>query len=297
MFDLKSYMAKVRNLVDHQISACITEHHGRTRIIDAMQYSLTAGGKRVRPVLCIASTEAVNGDIDLALPVAVAIEMIHTYSLIHDDLPAMDDDALRRGAPTSHIQFDEATAILAGDALLTCAFEILSNAGIEFKDRIGNKMFEVIRKLASASGYKGMIEGQMRDMESEGNQLSLKEIEALHGLKTGKIIAASCYTGALIGNGSPDQIAGLSNYGRDIGLAFQVADDILNVKGDPAVMGKAVGTDSIREKNTYPNLIGLKASEALAKKLCKNAINELDIFGESAQPLRAIAHYIIERNR
>lgn len=296
-FDLQAYMITIKNSVDAYILKHLNGNDKRTRIMDAMHYSLTAGGKRIRPVLCIASAEAVKGNTNLALPVAGAIEMIHTYSLIHDDLPAMDNDDLRRGAPTSHVQFDEATAILAGDALLTGAFEILSNAGIEFGPSIGHKMYEVIRKLASASGFKGMIEGQMRDMMFEGQMLPVEDLQSLQALKTGKMIEASLYTGAFICDGSTDQIEKLVTYGRNIGLAFQVADDILNVKGDPAVMGKAVGTDSERQKNTYPDLIGLDASELLAKKLCKTAIDALDMFDECADPLRAIAHYIIERNK
>jgi len=213
--------------------------------------------------------------------------MIHTYSLIHDDLPAMDNDDLRRGKPTCHVAFNEAAAILAGDALLTLAFEILA------KHHSG----QIIAIIAAAAGYKGMIEGQMRDIEAEGKLLSLEELEQLHRCKTGALIEAAVISGAIFAGADSKQIESLRNYAGHIGLAFQVADDILNVEGDPALLGKAVGTDESRKKSTYPALMGLVESKAFAKTLIEKAIESLNIFDVRAEPLRDIARYIIERKR
>ena len=261
-----------------------------------MKYSLMAGGKRIRPVLCIAAAEAVGGKADDVLPVACAIEMIHTYSLIHDDLPVIDNDDFRRGKPTCHVAFDEATAILAGDALLTLAFEILSS--IELKNEIyASKWLSVVHAISRAAGYQGMIEGQMRDIASEGIMLTLNELEEMHSLKTGAIIEASIYCGAIIGNGGIKQIKQLGIYAKNIGLAFQVTDDILNVEGDPKIMGKAVGTDKNRKKSTYPSIMGINKSREFAEKLAGNALQSLDGFDNRSDPLRAIASYIIERKK
>ncbi len=261
-----------------------------------MKYSLMAGGKRIRPVLCIAATEAVGGKADDVLPAACAIEMIHTYSLIHDDLPAIDNDGFRRGKPTCHIAFDEATAILAGDALLTLAFQILSS--IELKnEHYALKWLSVVHAISRAAGYQEMIEGQMRDISSEGIMLTLNELEEMHSLKTGAIIEASIYCGAIIGNGGIEQMRQLEIYAKNIGLAFQVTDDILNVEGDPKIMGKAVGTDKNRKKSTYPSIMGINKSREFAEKLAGNALQSLDGFDNRSDPLRAIAGYIIKRKR
>jgi geranylgeranyl diphosphate synthase type II len=255
-----------------------------------------AGGKRVRPILCIAASESVGGSSDDVLPAACALEMIHTYSLIHDDLPAMDNDDLRRGKPTCHIAFDEATAILAGDALLTLAFQVLSSINLINENSTSNWL-RVVHRISFAVGYKGMIEGQMRDIASEGMLLSLEELENMHSLKTGALIESAIFSGALLGGGSPKQIDQLEIYAKNIGLAFQVTDDILNIEGDPAVMGKAVGTDNARGKSTYPSIMGLTESKKFAKKLVGNALQAIDDFDINADPLRAIACYIIERKR
>jgi geranylgeranyl diphosphate synthase type II len=222
--------------------------------------------------------------------------MIHTYSLIHDDLPAMDNDDLRRGKPTCHIAFDEATAILTGDALLTLAFEILSSME---PNNINNalKWLRVINIISKAAGYKGMIEGQIKDIAAEGNPLGLEDLEQMHALKTGALIEASIITGAILGNGSFEQVEQLNIYAKNIGLAFQVIDDILNVEGDPAVMGKDVGTDQARKKSTYPSILGIGKSKEFAKNLVKNALQALDYFDNKSDPLRAIAHYIIDRKK
>jgi geranylgeranyl diphosphate synthase type II len=297
MFDLKSYLDDVRGMVDQMLQHYLGDPSTATPIHRAMTYSVMAGGKRLRPVLCIAAAETVGGNREAVLPLACALELIHTYSLIHDDLPAMDDDKKRRGKPTCHVQFDEATAILAGDALLTLAFEILALAGHRCTSDDQPRWLLVIAQMASAAGFKGMIEGQMRDMAFEGSAISEGELEALHRLKTGKMIEISVDSGALVCGALKNQRHDLHAYAQHIGLAFQVADDILNVKGDPQRLGKATGTDQIRGKNTYPSLLGLAGAETYANQLVNKALKALDTFDNKADPLRAIARYVIERNR
>jgi geranylgeranyl diphosphate synthase type II len=258
-----------------------------------MRYSIMAGGKRLRPNLCLAAAQAVGGSLDAVLPVACALEMIHTYSLIHDDLPAMDDDDLRRGKPTCHVAFDEATAILAGDALLTMAFEVLASMPAGSPEL----RLKAIRIISEAAGPRGMVQGQMQDMLSEGTALGLAELESLHRLKTGALIEASLAAGALVAGGRSAQVKAVQTYGRSAGLAFQVADDILNVEGDPAVMGKAAGTDKLRRKNSFPGLLGLEKSRQFAQNLVQEAIEALSGFDAKAEALRAIARYIIERKK
>lgn len=296
MFDLNSYLVSKNNYINNSLNEILRDRLSSSRIISAMEYSLMAGGKRIRPVLCIAAAEAVGGKADKVLPAACAIEMIHTYSLIHDDLPAIDNDDLRRGKPTCHVAFDEATAILTGDALLTLAFQILSS--IELKnEHYASKWLSVICAISRAAGYQGMIEGQMRDIASEGLMLTLNELEEMHSLKTGAIIEASIYCGAIIENGNIEQIKQLGIYAKNIGLAFQVTDDILNVEGDPKIMGKAVGTDKNRKKSTYPSIMGIDKSREFAEKLADNALQALDGFDNRSDPLRAIAGYIVERKK
>lgn len=296
MFDLNSYLISKRKLIDDALYKILDNSANSSRIIESMTYSLMAGGKRIRPILCIAASEAVGGKEEDALPAACAIEMIHTYSLIHDDLPAMDNDDMRRGKPTCHIAFDEATAILAGDALLTLAFGTLSSPD-SIKGSHALQWLDVIHAIALASGYRGMIQGQMKDITSEGCRLSLNELESMHALKTGALIETSIYCGAILGNGTSEQIKQLDIYGKNIGLAFQVTDDILNVKGDPAVMGKAAGTDKTRNKTTYPSIMGIEKSIEFAKKLVDNALQALDYFDNRSEPFRAIADYILKRKR
>jgi geranylgeranyl diphosphate synthase type II len=296
-FDLAGYLKAKQKLINDTLEQILRDTSNTSRVLEAMKYSLMAGGKRIRPVLCLAAAEAVGGGAhDRVLMPACALEMIHTYSLVHDDLPAMDNDNLRRGKPTCHIAFDEATAILAGDALLTLAFQLLSS--IEFtRPEHGSKGLRVTHIIAKAAGHWGMIEGQMRDIEAEGRQLSLDELERMHALKTGALIEASVHVGGILGNGSAEQIEKLKIYAKNLGLAFQVTDDILNIVGDPAVMGKSVGTDSLRKKSTYPALLGKKQSRKLAEKLVNNALHALDIFDKQSDPLRAIAGYILHRKR
>lgn len=296
-FDLKAYLDLQRDLVNSALEACLKRFPSRSKMIEPVTYALSAGGKRIRPVLCLAACAAVGGYPEKALPAACALEMIHTYSLIHDDLPALDNDDVRRGKPTCHVQFDEATAILTGDALLNMAFETLARAGVDAPSSDNSRWMEVIAILSEASGCHGMIEGQARDLAYEGVKLDQTKLEAMHRLKTGALIKASVHTGAVLGRGGDGHIDRLKAYADNTGLAFQVVDDILNVQGDPAVLGKAVGTDASRQKNTYPSLLGLERSRSYARQLIADALQALDIFDNKADPLRAIAQYIVDRNR
>ncbi len=296
MLDLSSYLDSRRQQVNAYLEKCFRAASSSGRLIDAMRYSLMAGGKRLRPVLCMAGAEAVGGRAQDALPAASALEMIHTYALIHDDLPAMDNDDLRRGNPTCHVQFDEATAILAGDALLTMAFQILSDTEFIDESRAATWL-TVIQRISRAAGCRGMVEGQMRDISAENATLTRPALERLHSLKTGALIEAAIYSGAVLGDGDLEQISHLETYAGCIGLAFQVKDDILNVEGDPTLLGKGVGTDESRQKTTYPSLMGLEASKAFARELIEKALQALASFDHRSDPLRAIAKYIIERRR
>ena len=293
MFDLPAYLERNKARIDQALDGFLPPVTRAGRLAEAMRYSVMAGGKRLRPNLCLAAAEAVGGDSGDAMAAACALEMIHTYSLIHDDLPAMDNDRLRRGRPTCHIAFDEATAILAGDALLTLAFEIVavhSPGPVE-------RRTEVVRLLASAAGPAGMVGGQMLDMLSEGRALDQTELEGLHRLKTGALIEASLACGAVLAGGSGAQLDTLHEYGRLLGLAFQVTDDILNVEGDPSVMGKAAGTDVRRNKSCYPGILGLVKSKEFAQNLVQQAVSSLSGFDAGAAPLRAIARYVVERKK
>jgi len=295
-YDLTAYLNDKKELINNELDKIFRDFASSSQIEQAMKYSLMAGGKRIRPILCLAAAEAVGSDKKAALPAACAFEMIHTYSLIHDDLPAMDDDELRRGKPTCHVAFGEATAILAGDALLTLAFQILSSP-VNIKESQALVWLNVIHVISIAAGYKGMIDGQMRDIISEGTLLSLDDLENMHALKTGALIEASICCGAILGNGNRKQIKQLKIYAKNIGLAFQITDDILNVEGNPAVMGKAVGTDKNRNKSTYPLIMGLKESKIFATNIVNNALKAIEFFDNKADPLRAVARYIIKRKK
>ncbi len=294
MIDLKHYLQTYQETINNKILAFLNEDDHSSRVVQAMRYSISAGGKRIRPILALAAAEAIHAPVLDVLPAACAIEMIHTYSLIHDDLPAMDDDALRRGKPTSHIQYDEATAILAGDALLTLAFEILSSTENPSRESLSRHL-KVIHVLAGAAGYQGMIQGQMQDIRAEGNKIDLQALITMHSLKTGALIESAVVVGALFGSADQNKMQALRSYARQIGLAFQVIDDILNVSGDPAKLGKAVGTDKDREKNTFPALMGMAEAKTYAENLVQAALKALELFDNKADPLRGIARYIIDR--
>jgi geranylgeranyl diphosphate synthase, type II len=293
--DLKAYLEERRGMVNRTLEAYLPAVRGPAfRVVQAMHYSLLAGGKRLRPILCLAAAEAVGGDPGEALPVACALEMIHTYSLIHDDLPAMDDDDLRRGKPTCHKQFDEATAILAGDGLLTEAFRLMAAAAPRYEGRT-EVLVDVVQLLAAAAGYQGMVGGQMLDLMAEGRQVTLKELETIHRLKTGALLTASVRAGALMGGGSRAEVTRLTGYGEKFGLAFQVTDDLLDVEGEAAEMGKAPGQDEKRRKATYPGLLGVEAAREWARRLVAEAVGALEPFGDRAVPLRELAQYLLVR--
>ena len=296
-FALKSYLTDKKLHIDQSLEDYIQRFCPSDHLQGAVQYAVMAGGKRLRPVLCMSAAAATGGDPSQVMPAACAIEFIHTYSLIHDDLPALDDDELRRGKPTCHMRFSEATAILCGDALLNMAFEIMSEAGLQAPPSICKTWLQVIHIISSASGARGMVEGQARDLAYEGVRLAPQALQALHELKTGALIRAAVHCGGLLAGASEKQIESLLAYADGIGLAFQVVDDILNITGDPDILGKAIGTDLERQKNTYPTLMGLDASQQFARSLIDNALQALSAFDNKADPLRAIATYIIERKR
>lgn len=261
-------------------------------IYRAMRYSVVNGGKRLRPTLTLAGCEAVGGNPENALPTACAVEFIHAFSLIHDDLPALDNDDFRRGKPTSHRVFGEAMAILAGDALLTFAFETISGrtTGVP-----ADVLIKVIHRIAAATGTEGMIVGQVVDIESEGKQIDLETIRFIHSRKTGALIEAAVVCGGMLGGASEAQLDALSTYGNKTGLAFQIADDILDVTGETEKLGKTVGSDLRKEKATYPAIFGLEKSKELAREAVDDAVSVLRDFDHRADPLRAIARFVIER--
>lgn len=266
------------------------------RVRKAMEYSLFAGGKRIRPILCLLACKAVGGRIIKALPAACALEYIHTYSLIHDDLPALDNDDYRRGLLSCHKKFGEATAILAGDALLTEAFSLLSDPEVMKKVQARTRI-QLIREIAGAAGILGMVAGQEADLEAEKKKVSLDYLRYIHNHKTGAMIMASLVCGGLIGEGSPGEIRALRRFGEKIGLAFQIKDDMLNVEGQAKVMGKKTGTDAKKSKATYPEMMGIEKSRTLAQELLNEAIEALRILGKGAGPLMAIGAYILSRDK
>ena len=266
------------------------------RVFQAMEYSLFAGGKRLRPILCLLACRLVQGRTIQALPVACALEYIHTYSLVHDDLPALDNDDFRRGRPSCHKKFGEATAILAGDALLTEAFSLLSSP-LYLKAVSPEIRLRLIREIALASGLAGMIGGQEADLAGEKKKVSLAYLQDLHQKKTGTLIAAALIGGGLIGGADPETLRILRRFGLRIGLAFQIRDDLLNVEGQFRVTGKTSGTDAQRNKATYPAKVGVGASRETARGLVEQAVETLRPFGRKARPLAEIGYYMISRNR
>jgi geranylgeranyl diphosphate synthase type II len=299
MFDLAGYMDQKCRKVDAALERLWDRFDPYpTVLLDAMQYSVKAGGKRLRPLLCIAAAEAVGGSDEAVMDTACALELIHTYSLIHDDLPAMDDDDFRRGKPTSHKVFGEATAILAGDALLTAAFEVLScHRGGQCRDSNDSIHLEIICLLARAAGASGMVQGQMLDLSFEGKDISWENLKTLQQLKTGALIQASLQAGAVLGGGNAEQVAALRAYGAHVGLAFQVADDVLDVEGDAQIIGKPVGSDQMLGKATGPSVLGLETAKTKAQELVGLAVSHLDIFGNKGEALASLSHYIVERDR
>jgi geranylgeranyl diphosphate synthase type II len=295
--NLETYLAERKALIDAALERFLPGAEGGTDIIhQAVRHSLFAGGKRLRPILCLAAAEAVGGRGHDFLSCACALEMIHTYSLIHDDLPAMDNDDYRRGMPTSHRVFGEGIAILAGDALLTEAFHLLSRPEFTKDDNTETRL-QAINLIAQAAGTAGMVGGQVMDLQGEGKTVTLETLEDMHRRKTGAMLTVSVVSGAILARATAAQTAALSRYGQDIGLAFQIADDILNVTGDSALMGKGTGSDISRGKTTFPALIGLEVSRNRLAELVERAAAHLTDFDHRADPLRWIARYIMERNR
>lgn len=294
--DLKLYLKEQCAVVDAALDRYLPgEKELPHSVHKAMRYSVFAGGKRVRPILMLAACQAVGGDIGRAIPAACAMEMIHTYSLIHDDLPAMDDDDFRRGNPTNHKVFGEAIAILAGDALLTEAFKLVSDPRFSGGSEPA-ALLAVIHEIANCAGSYGMVGGQVIDMESEGCQdIDLATVQYIHTHKTGALIKASVVAGALLGGAAGGELAAITRYGEAAGLAFQIADDILDIEGTTEEIGKDAGSDQARGKATYPAVMGLAAAKEEARSMMDEALKSLETFGAEADPLREIARYIVQR--
>jgi geranylgeranyl diphosphate synthase, type II len=311
--ELSEYLAGVQRRVEEALSGYLMKVEGAVspcpaRLAAAMRYSALSGGKRLRPVLCVMATEACGGAAESALPAACAVEFVHAYSLIHDDLPAMDDDDLRRGRPTCHRAFDEATAILAGDGLLTFAFEVVAR-----DVQPAAAALECISILAEAAGPKGMVAGQMADLQAEGRTdaeredwldgrgagatAALAALESIHRRKTGALLRAPLRMGAVIARAPETWIESLDRYGKAVGLAFQIIDDLLDVQGDETKLGKRVGKDSELGKWTYPRFLGVDGSRRRARQLVDEAVAALDPLGERAQRLRDLAPALLERDR
>ncbi len=294
-FNLSAYLVEKRSAVEKVLADTFREPGApASRIREAMSYSLFAGGKRLRPILCIAAAEAVGGTQRQAMPAACALELIHTYSLIHDDLPGMDDDDLRRGLPTNHKVFGVGAAVLAGDGLLTEAFSLLAREGLYMPDS-APAAIRAMAIIAEAAGYLGMVGGQMADLDAEGKDVPLETLSFIHTHKTADLIAASVKAGAVLANADKQAFDSLGDYGINIGLAFQIRDDLLDVEGDAKSMGKTTGSDKKRGKATYPSLLGLESSKEIQRNLVEKALESIAAFDYRAQPLRAIAAYIIER--
>jgi geranylgeranyl diphosphate synthase type II len=290
--DLACYLSEHTQLVDRQLDRYLPRASAKPATIHrAMRYSLFAGGKRMRPVLTLAAAEACGGKADRALPAACAMECIHTYSLIHDDLPCMDDDDLRRGRPTNHKVFGEGVAVLAGDALLTIAFEILAQSPPAPRYSIAAQ----IQELATASGSKWLIGGQVADLEGEGRKLSGAELRYIHRCKTAALLTASIRLGAMSANATPEKLKALTDFGQALGLAFQVIDDILDVTQTTERLGKTAGKDLRAIKATYPAIHGVEKSRVEARKLTAAAHRALAPFGAKANRLREIADYLLAR--
>src|SRR6266480_2420550 len=287
--NLKAYLRSRRKEIDRALDYYLPKTNVKpTTLHKAMRYSLFAGGKRLRPILCLAAAEACRGNVDTALPLACALECIHTYSLVHDDLPSMDNDDFRRGRPTCHKIFGEGIAILAGDALLTIAFEIVSNA----KPTSRYDTSILLREIAVAAGSQKLIAGQVADLEAEGKNVKRDQLQFIHENKTAAILKSSVRLGAMSANADARKLSAITQFGEQLGLAFQVIDDILDVTQTSEILGKSAGKDVVAKKATYPAVIGLDQSRAEARKLTSQAHNSLAAFGAKAESLHALANYL-----
>ncbi|WAW15619.1 polyprenyl synthetase family protein [Peptostreptococcus equinus] len=294
--DFKASLSEKSKYIEEKIRIFAPKEEGYQKsVIEAMNYSLMAGGKRLRPILIMETYRLCGGKDDRFLPYSIAIEMIHTYSLVHDDLPALDNDDLRRGKPTNHKVYGEAMAILAGDALLNHAFQIMLEGSLKY-DKPENSL-RAAYEISKGAGIYGMIGGQVVDVESENKKIDKDKLDFIHLNKTAAMIVGSIRSGAILADSSEEKLEALSNYANNIGLAFQIIDDILDIEGDEKILGKHIGSDIDNEKSTYPSIIGMEESKKIAKKLIENAKSELEIFGENAEFLTNLADYIIARDK
>ena len=291
--DIQTYIAESKELVDQYLEKLLPDDNEKPPTIHkAMRYSVFAGGKRVRPILVLASGESLGGERSVLLHLGAAVEMMHTYSLIHDDLPALDNDDLRRGRPTCHKVFGDAMAILAGDALMTRCYQVLASLpGVSDSTRI-----RIISEIAGATGtVRGMIGGQVVDLESEGRKVGPDVLEYIHHSKTGALLTACVRCGALAVGADPGELEALTGYGSKVGLVFQIVDDILDVTSSSEELGKTAGKDAKVKKATYPALYGLEASRTKAQELVESALKDIEEFGEKAENLRDLARFIVRR--
>ena len=292
VFDLEEYLASQKQIVEQALDESLKIDKPE-KIYEAMRYSLLAGGKRLRPILCLATCELISGDKTIAIPTACALEMIHTMSLIHDDLPAMDNDDYRRGKLTNHKVYGEDIAILAGDGLLSYAFEYVAN---HTENVPADRVVKVLAILGKAVGAKGLVGGQVMDLDSEGKpDITAETLTFIHRHKTGALLEACVSSGAILAGAEEADLNRLSIYAQNIGLAFQIIDDILDVTATTEELGKTAGKDITAEKATYPKLWGIETSQAKAEELVNQAIHQLEVYGEKAQPLQAIAKFIVKR--
>lgn len=293
--EFKDVLKEKINYIETLLNEYMPKEEGyQQTVIQAMNYSLKAGGKRLRPILTLESCKIVGGKEEDAIPFAVAIEMIHTYSLIHDDLPALDNDDLRRGKPTNHKVFGEAMATLAGDALLNYAFEVMLSSSIDKKD--SNKYLKAINEVAKHAGIYGMIGGQVVDVESENKIIDKDKLDFIHLNKTAAMIIGCMRAGAIIGGASQEELEKVTKYGKNIGLSFQIVDDILDITGDEAKLGKPIGSDIENSKSTYPSLLGLEKSRQIARQLIEEGKSSIDELSSEIDFLNQLGDYIISRD-
>ncbi len=291
--NLKKYLRTRQKVIDRALDRYLPKTSTKpVTLHKAMRYSLFAGGKRLRPILCLAAAEACRGNVDTALPLACAVECIHTYSLVHDDLPSMDNDDFRRGRPTCHKVFGDGIAVLAGDALLTIAFEIVSNA----KPALRYDISILLREIAVAAGSRKLIAGQVADLEAEGKRVKRDQLRFIHENKTAAMLKSSMRLGAMSANADARKLSAITQFGEQLGLAFQVIDDILDVTQTSEILGKSAGKDVAAKKATYPAVIGLEKSRGEARRLTRQAHDALSVFQEGdAEALHALANYLLER--
>jgi len=295
--NLESYLRHRRELIDRTLDFLLPSVGSLQKtVVESMRYSLLAPGKRVRPILCLAGAEAVCGHYEPFVHFSCAIEMIHAYSLIHDDLPAMDDDDFRRGLPTNHKRFGEAAAILAGDGLLTEAFDLMTRLSLH-PGLQADRLLEATNLVADAAGFRGMVGGQMVDMEAQGKEPVLDVVEYMHGHKTAALMGAATGSGAVLAGGTGSQIQSLYEYGRHLGMAFQIRDDLLDVLGKSQDLGKPVGSDEAKRKATFPAVMGVQASVEREQRMVDEALRALAAMDERSDPLRALALHLLQRTK